>query len=684
MADVNWQPDIFAPVFYGWQDLGPEHGAPSEVRVWYPSLEGNPQDAPVLSPPKGLYPLVLLLHGQCREGHNLRQDHHKDWFWLPAQLARCGYTVAVPDLGSLSYPWADERAMTLVQTMMQWMRIGWTQRNHLMAVPATAIVGHSYGALLGARIAALVPTRVSAYVSLAGPWTEWPSRNGPRPLRTLTVPSLFCWGDEDMLGDLSSLWDEVVAPKHRIVLKGIGHFDHLRSTGSTLRCGNDQPGSCDLGEALTADFTAIFLSKYIPPENSDIPPGYIPDNLQLPREPLTPRQHFYAGKHLNGLNSLPSPQCGVTHSWDTARRTWERTDAPVRFGATIQLGHAATGCGLHSHPSVYGHPGSSGQQQVTCFAGADDNDLWRIKGPDGQPEDFRSGQPVQHGDVVRLEHVPTRRNLHSHTGHPSPVTGQQEVTCFGESGVGDNNDDWRVEVDGGGQWDGGKQIRLIHAPTAVALHSHGGFSHPQWTAGQQEVTGFSGRDANDLWFASDFLARDARFVSQSVPATLVVGQGQDVTVTMRNVGTEPWTPGSQYRLGSQSPPNNQRWGLTRVELPGPIAPGQDVTFAFHVTAPTSPGTAAFRWRMLQEGVEWFGESSPRVDVRVFQETGPTTVPDVEGMARVMAGNEIRAADLVPRFTGAPGTATEVMQQSPAAGTTVNRGTSVTLLMGRLT
>jgi C1A family cysteine protease len=356
---------------------------------------------------------------------------------------------------------------------------------------------------------------------------------------------------------------------------------------------------------------------------------------------------------------------------------------PVRFGATMKLRHAATGCGLHSHPSVYGHPGSSGQQQVTCFAGADDNDLWRIKGPDGQPEDFRSGQPVQHGDVVRLEHVATRRNLHSHTGHPSPVTGQQEVTCFGESGVGDNNDDWRVEVEGGGQWDGGKQIRLIHAPTAVALHSHGGFSHPQWTMGQQEVTGFSGRDANDLWFASDFLARDARFASQSVPETLLVGQGQDVTVTMRNLGTETWTPGAQYRLGSLSPPNNQRWGLTRVELPGTIVPGQAVTFAFHVTAPTSPGTAVFRWRMLQEGVEWFGESSPYVYVRVFQEAGPTTVPDVEGMTRVVAGNEVRAADLVPRFTGAPGTATEVLEQSPAAGTTVDRGSSVTLLMGRL-
>lgn len=357
-----------------------------------------------------------------------------------------------------------------------------------------------------------------------------------------------------------------------------------------------------------------------------------------------------------------------------------RAGTPVRYGATLKLRHAATGCSLHSHPFNYGHPGSSGQQQVTCFAGADDNDLWRIKGPDGQPQNFQSGQPVQHGDVVRVEHLATRRNLHSHAGFPSPVTGQQEVTGFGQSGVGDGNDDWRVEVDGGGQWDAGRQVRLIHVPTDAALHSHSGWSHPEWTMGQQEVTGYAGRDFNDLWFASDFGPRDAQFISQTVPATLLVGQGQDVSVTMRNVGTETWRPESQFRLGSQRPRDNQTWGPTRVELSGPVTPGQDAIFSFHITGPTSPGTAYFQWQMLQEGVEWFGEPTASIAVRIFQEAGPTTVPDVEGMVRVIAANAIRAADLVPAFTGAPGNATEVAQQSPVAGSEVARGSTVTMRM----
>lgn len=169
---------------------------------------------------------------------------------------------------------------------------------------------------------------------------------------------------------------------------------------------------------------------------------------------------------------------------------------PVPIGSTAVLRHAATRHRLHSHPFYYGHPGSSGQQQVTAFAGADGNDYWKVMTGHGAP--MRRGV-VKDGDVIRLMHVATGRNLHSHGGFPSPVTGQQEVTCFGSSGVGDGNDDWRVEVEGGGQWLSGSRVRLVHVATAAALHSHYGFSHPAWTRGQQEVTGFSARDDNDWW-----------------------------------------------------------------------------------------------------------------------------------------------------------------------------------------
>jgi len=111
---------------------------------------------------------------------------------------------------------------------------------------------------------------------------------------------------------------------------------------------------------------------------------------------------------------------------------------------------------------------------------------------------------------------------------------------------------------------------------------------------------------------------NAAFVRQLVPATMVAGQSYSVSVTMRNTGTSLWTSGGSnpFRLGSQNPAENMAWGLGRCELPGPVPPGAEVTFAFTVTAPAA-GTRHFQWRMLQELVEWFGELSSDVAVNVI-------------------------------------------------------------------
>ena len=106
--------------------------------------------------------------------------------------------------------------------------------------------------------------------------------------------------------------------------------------------------------------------------------------------------------------------------------------------------------------------------------------------------------------------------------------------------------------------------------------------------------------------------RVAQFVAQSVPSSMVAGQPYDITVTMRNAGTQTWTPQALYRLGAQNP----AWGLARVDVPGTVAPGQDAAFRFRVTAPATAGAHVFQWRMLQEGVEWFGDLTPAVTVTV--------------------------------------------------------------------
>jgi hypothetical protein len=112
------------------------------------------------------------------------------------------------------------------------------------------------------------------------------------------------------------------------------------------------------------------------------------------------------------------------------------------------------------------------------------------------------------------------------------------------------------------------------------------------------------------------LVDGAAYVGQSVPGSMVGGQQYSVVVTVRNTGTTVWTPAAGHRLGSQNPQDNQVWGLGRVLLPGAVAPGDAVTLGFLVNAPANPGTYNFQWRMLREGVAWFGAPSANVAVGV--------------------------------------------------------------------
>ncbi|MCI9870558.1 hypothetical protein [Arthrobacter humicola] len=101
---------------------------------------------------------------------------------------------------------------------------------------------------------------------------------------------------------------------------------------------------------------------------------------------------------------------------------------------------------------------------------------------------------------------------------------------------------------------------------------------------------------------------NARFVAQSVPASIPRFSTAAVTVTMRNTGTTTWQPSEGYRLGAIG----NDFGAARHELTGAVSPGQDTTFSFNIPAPSTP--ALFQWRMLQESVEWFGTPSEPVQI----------------------------------------------------------------------
>jgi hypothetical protein len=109
----------------------------------------------------------------------------------------------------------------------------------------------------------------------------------------------------------------------------------------------------------------------------------------------------------------------------------------------------------------------------------------------------------------------------------------------------------------------------------------------------------------------------AEFVSQSIPTTMQAGQQYEVSITLRNTGSNTWTP-STYGLGAQNPHDNMTWGMKRVflQVGESIDTNQLKTFTWTVTAPPSAGNYDFQWWMLHFGVEWFGPKTPNVVVTV--------------------------------------------------------------------
>jgi dolichyl-phosphate-mannose--protein O-mannosyl transferase len=97
---------------------------------------------------------------------------------------------------------------------------------------------------------------------------------------------------------------------------------------------------------------------------------------------------------------------------------------------------------LHSHSITYGS--GSGQQAVTGLkADNDAGSLWIFKEAEGDKMCL-TGDKISCGDKIRLEHMGTKQNLHSHE-HTSPVSNRQEVSCFGDGGDGDVADNWVIE-----------------------------------------------------------------------------------------------------------------------------------------------------------------------------------------------------------------------------------------------
>lgn len=138
----------------------------------------------------------------------------------------------------------------------------------------------------------------------------------------------------------------------------------------------------------------------------------------------------------------------VSTSIDNEKYADPILSAEVAIGSRVTFKNMGYGGGLlHSHVQTY--PVGSNQQQVTCYHYKDENNEWVILPPWGPNQDYDNQAPIKflsHGDVIRLRHQPTLRNLHSHN-IPAPITKlAYEVSCYGNDTIGDIHDHWRVEI----------------------------------------------------------------------------------------------------------------------------------------------------------------------------------------------------------------------------------------------
>lgn len=172
-------------------------------------------------------------------------------------------------------------------------------------------------------------------------------------------------------------------------------------------------------------------------------------------------------------------------------------DSPleIAYGSRATIKNMGYGGGLlHSHAQTY--PEGSGQQQITCYHHKDANNEWWFYPNRHEPEYNPEGEIkyVADGDIIRFIHSQTGRNLHSHEVSAPITKADREVSCYGNTTVGDTKDHWKIEVVNDVASNDRSKIRTLttafrikHVDLGCYLRA-GNVNLPQWGFKQIEVT----------------------------------------------------------------------------------------------------------------------------------------------------------------------------------------------------
>jgi acetyl esterase/lipase len=310
-------PCIATPVRWGFADFGTSNGAPVPLRVFYPSLGVIPQTALFYTAcGTKRYPLIAFIHGQGTT--------YRSWVDIPAQLARAGNIVVLPEWGNNS-----NDPVGACEQALRWIRKRGSPYAQYLS-EKRGYCGHSFGGGIALQLAA---NQGQAFAGLSGQY-EFPSSP---PWASLQCPAMLAWGtseneDADAFetwnvfkvstGDYNK-WNLINRPKHLVTFFGGHHFDYVETSAVDFNPGGIQRGSCTLVPSVTADFLTSFFANYLQPSIDPSPP--IPDNLIPQSFSPTPSQSVYGGNFLTGFASLVQGSqvgaCQLAHYWETNNPT---------------------------------------------------------------------------------------------------------------------------------------------------------------------------------------------------------------------------------------------------------------------------------------------------------------------------------------------------------------------------
>ncbi len=142
-------------------------------------------------------------------------------------------------------------------------------------------------------------------------------------------------------------------------------------------------------------------------------------------------------------------------------------------------------------------------------------------------------------------------------------------------------------------------------PTTIAVNATG-----RYVRIQAQGTGVLSLAEVQVWSPS---GDEAVYVGQRMSPVLTAGEQAPVQVRLRNTGSTPWTAGSGHQLVDAA----GGWGVPPQGIPlgESVQPGQEWTFSFRVTAPSTPGDRDFQWQLQRDG-EAAGQASPLASVAV--------------------------------------------------------------------